>query len=613
MKSDNMRHALLGFISIYLFLISLVKIVKLEESIPKIEILKPDADIDDENFQVDLNDANLPANPKKNLLVPPYAIHEPEYKRVCIYPNWSILRDSNMAKIFPEDIPPDLCTHIHYAYANIDVRSLQLTPSQFQDTNNGDHGAPIYERIIKLRESNPNLKILISIGGWFAKSTPFNQILQSDATRTQFIQNALNFLKTWNFDGLDIQWEYPGDIEFGASPDSRQKFTTLIKYLYKAFKDEYKSSFKKYILTAFAPADESRIDAGYQVRAVCKYLDYLSIATYDYTGPYDTKTGYNSPLYSRSQTSNSVNSSVNFWLERGCPSKKILLGIPTYARAFKIIKRTNTNLLFVGIESEPFVSPSIYTSEEGILSYYEVCELLTKKESRVYWDDIAEVPFAIVSNPVETGTESSSSNLWISYEDARSSRKKVEYAKKMSLGGVSVWSLDMDDFKDMFCNLGPFPILESVKEEFEHKITQITDEIYDDTTPILSTDIISTKNLNRKLNDNGDDVNGYDLISTRVPGEDYDNFKMNSKMPQNILAEKSNDSLIIKIQENYEQFKNKLKKFKAIREIRLISCLDKQKCSVNNSIKNYRILKTDFIWFFLIKFLLLKIFKINNL
>lgn len=74
-------------------------------------------------------------------LIPPYADVPVDYKRVCIYPNWSVLRDSNMARIFPEDIDPFLCTHIHYAYANIDVRTFQLSPSQYQDFNSGDHGA----------------------------------------------------------------------------------------------------------------------------------------------------------------------------------------------------------------------------------------------------------------------------------------------------------------------------------------------------------------------------------------------------------------------------------------------------------------------------------------
>ena len=132
-----------------------------------------------------------------------------------------------MARIFPEDIDPFLCTHIHYAYANIDVRTFQLSPSQYQDFNSGDHGAvslklftnihfklakfnliliykSLYERIIRLRQINPKLKILISVGGWFAKSTPFNKILKTTTTRNTFIQNVLNFLRHWQFDGLGL-------------------------------------------------------------------------------------------------------------------------------------------------------------------------------------------------------------------------------------------------------------------------------------------------------------------------------------------------------------------------------------------------------------------------
>ena len=68
---------------------------------------------------------------------------------------------------------------------------------------------------------------------------------------------------------------------------------------------------------------------------------------------------------------------------------------------------------------------------------------MSSKESKIYWDDLAEVPFAIVATNNETDSETIQSNLWISYEDARSARKKAEYVKRMSLGGVSIWSLDM--------------------------------------------------------------------------------------------------------------------------------------------------------------------------
>lgn len=64
-----------------------------------------------------------------------------DYKRVCVYPNWSVLRPVKIAKMYPEDIKPTLCTHIHYAYANINVRTLELMPSLRQDVLSGEHGA----------------------------------------------------------------------------------------------------------------------------------------------------------------------------------------------------------------------------------------------------------------------------------------------------------------------------------------------------------------------------------------------------------------------------------------------------------------------------------------
>ena len=62
------------------------------------------------------------------------------YKRVCVYPNWAALRDSESARLLPENIDPFICTHIHFAYANIDMRSLQLIPSQKEDVSSGLHG-----------------------------------------------------------------------------------------------------------------------------------------------------------------------------------------------------------------------------------------------------------------------------------------------------------------------------------------------------------------------------------------------------------------------------------------------------------------------------------------
>ncbi len=76
-------------------------------------------------------------------------IEQSNYKRVCIYPNWASLRTNKQAQLFPENIDPHLCTHIHYIYADIDVRTLKLIPSLPEDIKSGKHGGVSFFKINK--------------------------------------------------------------------------------------------------------------------------------------------------------------------------------------------------------------------------------------------------------------------------------------------------------------------------------------------------------------------------------------------------------------------------------------------------------------------------------
>ena len=48
-----------------------------------------------------------------------------KYHRVCYFTNWGAHRSIKESRVYPEDIPADLCTHILYAFANLNGRSLQ--------------------------------------------------------------------------------------------------------------------------------------------------------------------------------------------------------------------------------------------------------------------------------------------------------------------------------------------------------------------------------------------------------------------------------------------------------------------------------------------------------
>ena len=242
------------------------------------------------------------------------------------------------------------------------------------------------------------------------------------------------------------------------------------------------------------------------------------------------------------------------------------------------------------------------------------------------------MPFAIISNANKSDTRKSDdkSSLWISYEDAKSARKKAEYVKKNSFGGVSIWSLDMDDFKGWFCNLNAFPIIESIKEEFEHKFI-LVDVDKNNTTGQISTTTKSQEaktTSDRHIKIKNASTVKYRLTHTKDTAKDYiapnkniDTIKKNdyektnpkngftsikeiSKLG-NIENETTLNSTSSKEEPRNEPnldaaVRSVKKKFKAVREIRVHACLNKKLCNLgsNHSSKIYFLWPFYFVIYF---------------
>lgn len=108
----------------------------------------PDSESSEESFELDDGDER-----KAN-----------EFKTVCYFTNWGAHRGIKESRMYPEDIPPELCTHILYAFGKISGTSIGHTMDN--DVRASEGQGPLYDRIMKLKEKNPKLKILISCGGW---------------------------------------------------------------------------------------------------------------------------------------------------------------------------------------------------------------------------------------------------------------------------------------------------------------------------------------------------------------------------------------------------------------------------------------------------------------
>lgn len=85
----------------------------------------------------------------------------------------------------------------------------------------------MYKQFNRLKKKNPDVKTLLAVGGWSMASQPFTAMVRSKGSRKDFIIHAIRYLRTHNFDGLDLDWEYPANR--GSPPEDKQRFVELVK------------------------------------------------------------------------------------------------------------------------------------------------------------------------------------------------------------------------------------------------------------------------------------------------------------------------------------------------------------------------------------------------
>ncbi len=231
-------------------------------------------------------------------------------------------------KVAIDSLPYQYLTHINYSFALPAPKGTgKIMP------------VPYPKRLKTLVQTahNHDVKVFISIGGWNigdggGNDTRFEVLANHPESRSTFVHSAMQIVRKFNLDGVDIDWEYPNPIE----PSS-----TNFVWLMEQLADSLHAAGKK--LSAAIVSFKDRY--GYGVKeAVFQYVDWMNIMTYDYK---NSKNMSHSPYYL------AVNS-FDYWVDdRALPGNKAVLGLNfgPYGRAMRL----NAN---------PYAD--IYISNEGL-------------------------------------------------------------------------------------------------------------------------------------------------------------------------------------------------------------------------------------------------------
>ncbi|XP_032517389.2 mucin-2 [Danaus plexippus] len=401
---------------------------------------------------------------------------------VCYYTNWSVYRPGT-AKFNPQNINPYLCTHLVYAFGGFTKDNTLKPFDKYQDIEKGG-----YAKFNGLKTYNKNLKTLLAIGGWNEGSSRFSPMVAAKDRRREFARNAIKFLRQNQFDGLDLDWEYPASRE-GGKPKDRENYVKFVKELRQEFEKESEKTGKpRLLLTMAVPAGIEYIEKGFDIKTLTRYLDWMNLLTYDYHSAFEPAVNHHAPLYPLEEPNEysvdnelNIDYTIKFYLENGADPEKLVLGIPTYGRSYTLF---NADAVEIGSPADGPGEQGVATREKGYLAYYEICEAQiskTKKraiasdedseeESEEEDEEEEEEKWTIMyPNPNAMGPVAFKGNQWVGYDDVEIVKKKAHYVVENGLGGIMFWSIDNDDFRGV-CNGKPYPLIEAAKEAYLTKL-----------------------------------------------------------------------------------------------------------------------------------------------
>mmetsp|Transcript_3006 Transcript_3006/g.6969 ORF Transcript_3006/g.6969 Transcript_3006/m.6969 type:complete len:694 (-) Transcript_3006:40-2121(-) len=273
------------------------------------------------------------------------------------------------------------------------------------------------------------VEIYPSIGGW-TLSDPFSKLAENPAARTKFAENCVKLIEDYDFDGIDIDWEYPGYAPHNGRDVDTVNYSLFLKEIRDKLDEHGSKTGRFYGLTAALPCGPDLIK-NIQIDVVKDIMTEFNLMTYDFHGSWNPTTGVNAPLYDQTGSPDfSVHGCVKNWLAGGARPDQINIGLPFYGRSF-----AGTGLTGIGDTHIGKADVATWSDDEGSPQYFNIAAKIDQ--------------FTSVRDE-QTMTQFAYNHAgWVSYDDERAICDKCEYALDHSLNGYIIWEISGDLMPDL--------------------------------------------------------------------------------------------------------------------------------------------------------------------
>lgn len=342
---------------------------------------------------------------------------------VGYYQSWSTSRECNPVPPSAIDVLGNGYTHLIYSFASISS-DFQLEPwDGALDTE-----APQYKAFNDHKQAHPGLRTLIAVGGWTfndpgaVTQTRFSETASTAENRAAFAASCVQFCRDHGFNGVDLDWEYPGDLSRGGQATDKANLGLLVDAIRVAF-DAAPEDFE---LTMAVPAFQGKLADGYDLAVLANGLDFFNLMAYDFHGEWD-----NPKIVGANTDMPAIFESVRYFLDAGVPPSKMVLGLAAYGRSYILSDPScaTSGCAFSSAGSGGCAG----AGTAGFLPYFTINEFIQSGNYN-----------SLEFNP-NTGTMELivNSNEFVSFDTPDTMQIKYDFASMACFRGFMWWAVDM--------------------------------------------------------------------------------------------------------------------------------------------------------------------------